>query len=133
MSTFVLFALAQVLENSSSDDSEAVPIELNLTDDSDADPDAHNQTSIDNDTADLVEITLRLRSPSISYYDLIKAPQLTAKLIAAVQHRFADLSGTTSKNVHVTLAPGSLLIFVTIVVPARQCSIANPKQNHRPG
>ena len=73
--------------------------------------------------ASIMTLQTWLRSPCVCVRPAsaimiwLRPPQLTAKLIAAVQHRFADLSGTTSKNVHVTLAPGSLLIFVTIVVP----------------
>ena len=80
-----------------------------MTDDSDS----YNYT---NDT-NFVEIELRLRSPSINYYELIQVPQLVANLISVVQQRFASLTGATPNNVRVQLAPGSLLILVTIAVP----------------
>lgn len=103
-------------ENSSSDDSEAVPSQptvRNSTDDSDA----VIQTDTGNDTDSLAEIRLGLRSTSISYYDLMKKPELAASLIATIQQKFASLAGGIATNVRVMLAPGSLLMFVTILVP----------------
>ena len=105
--------LLQVLDGNStildaSEDSDM----LNVSDTTDARDEAN--TNLSNET--FSQISIQLRSEGINYFQLLEAPRIKADLVVSVQRRFATLLDISIDLVSVTLAPGSLLIYVIIVV-----------------
>ena len=87
----------------------------NVSDNSD-NTDAGDEADTNRSNETFPQISIQLRSEGISYFQLIEAPRIKADLVESVRRRFATLLDISMDLVSVTLAPGSLLIYVIIVV-----------------